>query len=842
MYLIMHMLLLQILCFLFGNELAFSASESETSNPVFNLDHTSLEKNIAAIFNKVAHNSITTKRSVPIYEAQVSQSSKHLTSPLPTATLHSTSLMVLPITIPRSTNPPLFRELPSYAPPSRALFTPPLPPEYANPFADKPTLRGTNIDVHSNSRRLIPPPSLTPTHERIPIKPPDLIEDATRNNDKIVLEKNKVLDSVFKESFEMSDKQKNSNDTVDFIPSLHFSSISRILSGSNGRKQDIPEVLLKSIPTKSSSNYVVTKSTNDNESATTVLIIQSTDNIYQTSTYSSIITLSNMKIDNKDNDNDDENSNKNDERFAIRNTNIMNGESLSYPQPESPSIASKAPKFNSKIQNILTDSEDYPVKSTLKIAWSLHAYITASMFTLVALYSVYKIVRFDDATNLLTQSYFLSIHLLLTIICTLRCFYLFYDAYNFNHSLPKTISEVLEFLPFSLLAAAFATLILYMSRCSTVPSLYQNKFSSPSIIVIAFIMHITLCISLHVSGYMLGYTDESRILPLICQCIYIIICVILGLSYMYVYRVIRSQLHVSKTNSISNHIDFTTPTLNTAITTTIATALLFILMGFVQLYDIFGVQEGLQRYSWRCWIWEFSIRLIELLMCGLLAWVASLSQFQFREKQMQQHAVHAGFALFPCGSSTSTENMDDSLYPAICNTNQAIQNYTIRTGKQVYDDSFPLNTLTDHVNTTNTFERHSVTKSGNIANFPQEMNSSFGPCRNETKILCKTDNFHKNNALTQKVQENSSASGSTMLVAEDGFVRFRNLGPEDDLSNSQNLIRSTSERKNSMTCNDKFNTKQCTVVTQAIQNYKQNTLPHLHLDFHQNQHTIYNNT
>ncbi|XP_011502425.1 PREDICTED: uncharacterized protein LOC105365862 [Ceratosolen solmsi marchali] len=836
MYSIMHMLVLQILCFLLRNELALSASETETNNPTFNLDYTTLEKNIAAIFNKVAQSSGTTKRSVPAFEAQVSRSSIHSTSPSPTITLRATSVMILPMLIPRATNSPLFRELPSYAPPSRALFTPPLPPEYANPFADKPTLRGTNLDIHSNSRRPIPPPSLTPIHERIPIKPPDLIENTTQNTERLTLEKKREHDALIKNSFEISDKQKDSNDTTDFIPSLQFTSISRILSGSNGRKQDIPEILLKPISTKSSSNYMVTKSITE-KSSTTMLIIKSTDNIYQTSTYSSIITLSNTKKDNKDDDNNNyKNFNKNDERYIVRNNDVINGESLSYPQPQPPPITSKTPNFNSKIQNILTHSDDYPFKSALKIAWSLHAYLTATMFTLVALYSVYKIVRFDDATNLLTQSYFLSIHLLLTMICTLRCFYLFYDAYNFNHSLPKTLSEVLEFLPFSLLAAAFATLILYMSRCSAIPSLYRNKFSSPLILAIAFFMHITLCVSLHVFGHLLGYTDESRILPLICQCIYIIICVILGLSYMYVYRVIRSQLLITNTKSINSHIgnDFTTPTLNTAITTTIATALLFILMGFIQLYDIFGVQERLQRYSWRCWGWEFSVRLIELLMCGLLAWVASLSQFQFREKQIQQHAIHTGFALFPCGSSTSTENMDDSMYPAICSTNQAIQNYTIRTGKQVYDDSFPLNTLTEHLNTSNTFERRSSRKSGTITHFPQEMHSSFGQCRTEMQTLCKSDNLHK-------INENST-SGSTMLVAEDGFVRFRNLGPEeDDLSDPQGLIESNSEDKQSIECNENFKIKKSAIVTQT-QTYNLNTLPHISLDLHPNEHTIYNNT
>ncbi|TGZ53279.1 Uncharacterized protein DBV15_04303 [Temnothorax longispinosus] len=40
-------------------------------------------------------------------------------------------------------------------------------------------------------------------------------------------------------------------------------------------------------------------------------------------------------------------------------------------------------------------------------------------------------------------------------------------------------------------------------------------------------------------------------------------------------------------------------------------------------------------------------RMVPLSVCGLLAWVASLSQYPLREKQMQQHSAHSGFALFP---------------------------------------------------------------------------------------------------------------------------------------------------------------------------------------------------
>lgn len=72
-------------------------------------------------------------------------------------------------------------DMPSYSPPARAFFTPPLPPGYQMPFADKPTLRGTNSDtgiINTGSfvnRRPIPPPSLMPGHERIPYRPPDLV-------------------------------------------------------------------------------------------------------------------------------------------------------------------------------------------------------------------------------------------------------------------------------------------------------------------------------------------------------------------------------------------------------------------------------------------------------------------------------------------------------------------------------------------------------------------------------------------------------------------------------------------------------------------------------------------
>ncbi|XP_063979747.1 uncharacterized protein LOC135163833 isoform X1 [Diachasmimorpha longicaudata] len=831
-----------------------SSTDAGPNSPVFNLDHTALEKNIAAIFNKVAHSSATTKRSVPAYEAQVSASTTLSTVPSPlTTTTAKSSTSLSPTTpsipsmrnpIPRATVSPPYRELPSYAPPSRAPFTPPLPPEYLNPFADKPTLRGTNSENYSGVRRPIPPPSLTPAHERIPIRPPDLLHAPIQTPEKPPT-RNKALNTPSKEQRmpEPSGEIERKNNSNDFVPTLHYPSISRILSGSNGRKQDIPEILLKPLSTKIPMKNVPAASTTERSTSTTSMTIRTTSAV-RSATRPTIFNLPNTRRQ-EPGDNNGNNSEDDDKMEEIE---IVDAERLPYPQPQPPAPSKRPIDHNHVVPH--ADSH-HPLENTWRIAWSLHVYIAAIMFTLMALYSIYKIVRFNEATNLLTQSYFLTVHLLLTTVCTLRCFHLFYDAYNLGKSLSRPLSQILMYLPAPLLSTAFATLVLHLAKCSEAPSL-NNKFLSPMTLGLCSMIHIVLCLSLHVSTHILGYEDDARILPLVCQCIYIVVCVTLGLCYMYVYRVVRSQINLTTNKSVGSHVtsDPTTVALGTAITTTIATALLFILMGFVQLYGIFGVQEKAQPYPWLWWGWQFSVRLIELSMCGLLAWVASLSQYPLREKQMQQHSAHSGFALFPCGSSTSTENMDDVLYPAICSTNQAIQNYTMRTGKQVYDDSFPLNTLPEHLNISGTFERHSIRKSGTMGHFPHEGRGSLNRHGNGVQTLRGSENRGRH--TPQGLHEQAPASGSTMLVAEDGFVRFRTLGAEEDeMSDTQSIAGTHGRGGGSLAGSVRYSARHNAAQHHAQQHPHQyqhmHTLQHPHdrqhiQGHHQSHHQLYNNT
>lgn len=158
------------------------------------------------------------------------------------------------------------KDVPSYVPPSRAYFTPPLPREYQNPFADKPTLRGTNSDAFGN-RRPLPPPSLVPKDkDRIPFRPdippgkvvnverlPDRYPPETQHNESAVevkYEKKKTLNTPsqnvnLEKIGDYYGLNRNLNESNFEYEKGYIPSITRILSGSNGRHDDLPDILLR---------------------------------------------------------------------------------------------------------------------------------------------------------------------------------------------------------------------------------------------------------------------------------------------------------------------------------------------------------------------------------------------------------------------------------------------------------------------------------------------------------------------------------------------------------------------------------------------------------------------
>ncbi|XP_055527488.1 uncharacterized protein LOC129720096 [Wyeomyia smithii] len=704
------------------------------------------------------------------------------------------------------TNPMFPGDISSYSPPSRAFFTPPLPRNYTNPFADKPTLRGTNSDstvINTGSyvnRRPLPPPSLMPGHERIPIRP-DLngpvspqkpsqdVASAVGGGSPPVLgggggpssssqsidqrkkalntpsEKSSKLDSA--KSYGVDSKfmlDGNGNSSAILPNGMHFPSISRILSGSNGRTQTIPDVLLRSVTSAPRPN----QPTFDLNPPVTSL--SNAKNLNKGNNHSDDegddFEAGNENSSGRDDEDDDEEDDEvvgeksegglySTQAQSVQTSTVS---SLIHLSSSSSPITQKMPNLNLKSvmikanasgdgdgqtggagygndRNFANDIEDI---STWTIAWNIHVYLSAILFTILAVYSIFKIIFYDKLTHLFSQSYFISIHLILIIICLLRIFYLCYDAYNIHFSFNLFTSELLLNLPLTFLTTTFAILILFLLLRSI--NHKTNRYSSilrPLTIMIGSGVHVGLCVTLHLvesyetqqfyhkqaqlmassRGGQTGHGPTNiqippRVLSLICQIIYIFICLSLGILYLYMYRLLKRILHKSQ-NYIHGYNN-----LSYAIHITIATALLFILLAALQIYGAISISSQTKvklspnnnlndgsaqktlwashiEIDWFQWGYQFSLRFIEIVIIALLSWVTGLktgtSKVIQREKDMEQPNA-SGFALFPCTSSSSQENFETD-YPAVCNANTNLHTYTLRTGKPIYDDNFALNSL-----------------------------------------------------------------------------------------------------------------------------------------------------
>lgn len=691
-------------------------------------------------------------------------------------------------------------DMPSYSPPSRAFFTPPLPREYSNPFADKPTLRGTNSDpsvVNSNTfinRRIKPPPgnipAVAPPGQRIPLRPPDLATGSApagtsnsnnnKNNNFInntligdtddALSRKKALNTPSqklggKESYGYGldgdqNGMLNGTDPLASSRVVHIPSISRILSGSGGRNEDISDVILRTVTVIPN----LMPSLGQQTPAREVFPVVTQNTVMSGNNLNKLRGNRDQKVEeygNEGNENgggtgsvDDVDEEDEDDIYDKESDEQVLGGSdsgsteLPYRAPgtkdEKEEVVHDLAKSNHDRSLYTTTANPHDKHNSIKdrakmsglatwtVAWNVHVYLSAILFTILAVYSIFKMIFFDKLTHLFNQSYFICIHLILIIICLARIFYLCYDAYNAHRSFNIFVSEILLNLPATFLTVAFAILILFLLIRST--NHKNNRYSAlmrPLTVVIASSVHVGLCITLHyvesyetmnnyyhpnvgaatINGggstngggnkYLVkgpnGIMSPPPILSLICQIIYIFVCLSLGFLYLYIYRMLKRILRNKSQNYIHGYQN-----LSYAIHITIATALLFILLAALQIYGAIGLSLNKPIMSspldtdWLQWGYQFSLRLIEIAIITLLSWVTGLktgaSKVLQREKRLDTHNV-SGFALFPCTSSSSQEHFETD-YPAVCNANTNLHSYTLRTGKPIYDDNFALNAMT----------------------------------------------------------------------------------------------------------------------------------------------------
>ncbi|EDV45265.2 uncharacterized protein Dere_GG16458 [Drosophila erecta] len=701
-------------------------------------------------------------------------------------------------------------DIPSYSPPSRAFFTPPLPPEYQNPFADKPTLRGTNNEgLIAVNRRPIPPPSLMPSQDRIPIRPPDLgsnSNDAVVNkitdlnfapggmdakhrletnfshgteSDTSVNERKKALNTPARTNGEdlLNEKANSAKGQGFYEPDVIgpnkrqevLPNIRRIL-GSNGKNGDIPAVLLKQVTQRpiitmrhppSSPIVLIEKSTTNEE-----IIDADVPSVVSPNINHSKYQPGQLEYY------ENANQTAGTTPSAAAAIGDVSATSFSYATTNAGQPGHTG-KTTDGFRELGTSAVDHnaigaaaaaAVHTTWTWAWNIHIYLSVVLFTILCVYSLYKLLTYNKLTHLFAQAYFVCIHLILIMICILRISFLCIDAYNVHGRFNLLTSELLLNLPSTFLTVAFSVLILFLFLKAL--NHKNNRYSAlirPLTVVVGCGVHVVLCITLHyVESYTLKnhhlyfqqqqqhqyfrrqqlYNQQGqptatmspsailppppRVLTLICQIIYIFICLSLGLLYLYLYRILKRILRSKSQNYIHGYQN-----LSYAIHITIATALLFVLLAALQIFGaiyISSSQTSIVDVDWLQWGYQFSLRLIEIAIITLISWVAGLKTSvghdslsavagdvrmigsgvgaygqdggtpsnAIREKHVGNgtgtHNSNVTNFFLPCTSSSSQEHFETD-YPAICNANTNLHTYTMRTGKLIYDDSYALNSM-----------------------------------------------------------------------------------------------------------------------------------------------------
>ncbi|BET02227.1 Hypothetical protein NTJ_15045 [Nesidiocoris tenuis] len=619
---------------------------------------------------------------------------------------------------------PPTRVMPSYSPPNRMSFTPPLPPQFAHPFENKPILRGSNSDSAGapNRRPIPPPPFRMSPDELIPIRPPDLApHDSKKKTLNTPSFKKLPGDSTYSETSSTTTSNSR-NETFDFMPVSPqlYPSISRILSGGNGRKPDSLQDIIER-----------TRLEHDKEPRT-----------IKQDKVKSLIPPATINVDNAPPEKPPKSVEEKETRPEATNKAEKPDVDDGGREEEESESATSQPKWNddgrpSAEDDVEAEAAPQPerpeprTRHVLGIAWDIHVYLVAVLFALLALCSLINIIRLMYYKHLLSQGYFLSVHGILLIIGCMRSFYLFYDAYNVHEILPLPVSNLLLNMIFPLLTSAFAILFLFLMTATEVKAM-NNRVQRVSILTIFIVLHLAASFAIH---FYANDTPYEVLLPLICHCVFIVLCVGLGLAYLYLYKGL-SQSCVQK----ASHMYCTEGerwSLAHAVRVTLATAMLSLLMAAVQLYGILGDYEVLNKDRQQPWLWwgfQLSVRVIEISMCALLAW--------------------AGMQRDSTAMPEQPASVED-IYPTICTANTA---YTMRSAKH-YDDTFPLNSLHAHPHHT-----HAHT---------------LGSERRSIK---------KHPSLERRLQPSPS-----MLVAENGFVRFRTIADSELPDDTYNAAHSMHE-------------------------------------------------
>ncbi|XP_069181407.1 uncharacterized protein [Procambarus clarkii] len=338
----------------------------------------------------------------------------------------------------------------------------------------------------------------------------------------------------------------------------------------------------------------------------------------------------------------------------------------------------------------------------LGMAWVVHVYCAAGMYSLLAVLALLWLSRVHSATRLLPRGYYVTFHLLMFLAAILRCVHLFHDPYGAEHKLPEALAAVVEEVGWPCLTAAMALVVMGVVQAWRCPPHLPHQHHAPAALAVITVFHLMVSICAHLFSVL--FPEHAGPLRAAARTATAAWGGVIGVgSFLAVCRVAQAARHrhghltvMLSRDAVEGTTQHPRVALLQGVNLALIAAFAQVILAALHLYGLLGPHYILQLPPAHPWHWlafQSTCCLLELLAWVLLALISLLSVGGSPVKRETRKEANLLSALW-CGRCVSQDPSDREVCQGACQDSQAARSYTLQpstnTGpQQVLTQSYP---------------------------------------------------------------------------------------------------------------------------------------------------------
>ena len=321
----------------------------------------------------------------------------------------------------------------------------------------------------------------------------------------------------------------------------------------------------------------------------------------------------------------------------------------STPLSEPESVSERIPNLPPKVEpNVEVAFEPLPhwdhAKETWQWTWDLHWAGLGSMFALLALYALWSLIDLAGKKYRRKPLLAITISSLLLTFASTRAAFFFINPYESEQCFlptdcPMVLTRVLFGIALPCITSSFFLVHLAFLQLSKL-RLYPEKLQSVKFVACVIVFHFSLA---SVTQVMIALHADWRAFTITCETFFIVLSLILSVSFIYSGRVILKSVHDSR-SSVRRYGDLNTihipaPNVAKLVKITYITVFLGLVCVVLQLYSILVVHNMYSKDSLvipKPWPWLIFQTLFRLVEFGLACTMAYVNPRQVSHRRKSQ--------------------------------------------------------------------------------------------------------------------------------------------------------------------------------------------------------------